>query len=134
MWLWSLQFSWGTARSRSCQVLTDTGSIWLGQLHQPLVAFASPQRVTAAALSPMMPQLAYACGSHVRLVRQDDGLEVFRANVHSQAAQEAEGQTSISSLCWLGPRTLLAAGIITLEVRIPKRQMPFHLKLIGGAT
>ncbi|KAK9835807.1 hypothetical protein WJX74_008389 [Apatococcus lobatus] len=110
-----LQFSWGTARSRTCQVLASNNNIWLGRLHQALVLFPVPDGVTAAALSPMMPHLAYACGSEVRLARQEDGQELFRVDVHSQAAQEADGKASIQSLCWLGPRTLLAAGVITLE-------------------
>ena len=64
----------------------------------------------------MMPQLAYACGSEVHLLWQDDGQEVWSVTLPSKGAEEAEGEATISSLRWLGPRSLLAAGAITLEV------------------
>ncbi len=111
-----VQFSWGPPGSKSCCVLTKLGSVLLGRIHGPLVRLEIPGQITAAALNPMMPQLAYACGSEVHLMRQEDGSEMFSVSVPCEAAQEAEAQGCISCLKWLGPRSLLAGGVIINEV------------------
>ena len=111
-----VQFSWGLPVDMACSALTKQGSVLLGRLHQPLVPMHTAEKVTAAALSPLMPRLAYACGSTVHLARPYDKLEIFRVAVPSEAAREAKCQASISSLRWLGPRSLLAAGAIINEV------------------